>query len=72
MSLLLEIGAEKDEVCSLQSQVGKDKESMEEDYQKAREVIFSYGYEYCEFQHNICEFQKVCMTPPSRCLLSFS
>ena len=54
MSLLLEIGAEKDEVCSLQSQAGKDKEAMEEDYQKALEVIFAYGYEYCEFQHNIC------------------
>ena len=31
-SLLLEIGATKDEVCSLQSQAGKDKEVMEEDY----------------------------------------
>ena len=31
-SLLLEIGAAKDEVFSLHSQVGKDKEAMEEDY----------------------------------------
>ena len=31
-SLLLEIRATKDDVCSLQSQAGKDKEAMEEDY----------------------------------------
>ena len=31
-SLLLEIGAAKDEVSSLHSQAGKDKEAMEEDY----------------------------------------
>ena len=54
MSLLLEIGAAKDEVCSLQSQAGKDKEAMEEDYQKALEVIFAYSYGYCVFKHNIC------------------
>ena len=39
-SLLLELEASKDEVSSLHSQVGKDKESMEEDYQKALELIF--------------------------------
>ena len=43
-SLLLELGATKDEVSSLHSQAGKDKEAMEEDYQKALEVIFAYGY----------------------------
>ena len=53
-SLLLEIGAAKDKVFSLQSQADKDKEAMEEDYQKALELIFSYGYECCMFKHNIC------------------
>ena len=53
MSLLLEIGAEKDEVCSLQSQAGNDKEAMEKDYQKALEVIFAYGYGCCAFKNNI-------------------
>ena len=43
-TLLLKLGATKDEVSSLHSQVGKDKEAMEEDYQKALEVIFAYGY----------------------------
>ena len=40
-SLLLEIGTAKDEVSSLYSQAGKDKEAMEEDYYKALELIFA-------------------------------
>ena len=42
-SLLREIEAAKDEVCSLQFLVSKDNEVVEEDYQKALEVIFAYG-----------------------------
>ena len=34
-SLLLELEASKDEVSSLHSQAGKDKEALEEDYQKS-------------------------------------
>ena len=34
-SLLLELEATKDEVSSLLSQAGRDKEAMEEEYQKA-------------------------------------
>ena len=41
-------------MSSLHSQAGKDKEAMEEDYQKALELIFAYGYECCVFKHNIC------------------
>ena len=53
MSLLLELEASKDEVSSLHSQAGKDKEDNEEDYQKALELIFSYGYRCCTFKHSI-------------------
>ena len=52
-SLLLELGATNDEVSSLHSQEGKDKEAIEEEYQKALEVIFAYGYVCCVFKHNI-------------------
>ena len=52
-SLLLEIGATKNDVCSFQSQAGKNKEAMEEDYKKALEVIFAYGYGCFTFKHNI-------------------
>ena len=50
-SFLLEIGAAKDEISSLHSQAGKDKEAMEEDYQKALAVIFAYDYGCCAFKH---------------------
>ena len=52
-SLLLEIGAAKDEVSFLHSQASKDKKALEEDYQKSLEVIFSYGYGCCVLKHNI-------------------
>ena len=51
---LLELGAAKDEVSSFKSQAGKDKEAIEEDYQKAQEVIFAYDYGCCMVKHNIC------------------
>ena len=51
---MMEIEATKDEVSSLHSQAGKDKEAMEENYQKALELIFTYGYGCCVFKHNIC------------------
>ena len=53
-SLLLEIRAAKDEVSFLQSQEGKDKAALEEDYHKALELIFANGYGCCMFKHNIC------------------
>ena len=53
-SLLLELRAAKDEVSSLKSKAGKDKEAMKEDYQKVLKPIFAYGYGCCVFKHNIC------------------
>ena len=50
-SLLLELETSKDKVSSLHSQAVKDKESMEEDYQKALHLIFACGYECCAFKH---------------------
>ena len=57
MSLLLELEACKDGVSSLHSHAGKDKEAMEEDYQKVLELIFAYGYGCYAFKHSICEDQ---------------
>ena len=53
-SLLLEVRAAKDEVSSLQSQASKDKAALEENYQKALEMIFAYSCGCCMFKHNIC------------------
>ena len=44
----------KDKVSSLHPQVSKDKDAMEEDYQKALELIFAYGYGCYMLKHNIC------------------
>ena len=35
-------------------QTVKDKEAMEEDYLKALELFFAYGYGCCVFKHDIC------------------
>ena len=51
---MLEIKTGKDEVSSLHSQADNDKKAMEEDYQKAMDLIFAYGYMCCAFKHNIC------------------
>ena len=56
-SLLLELKVSKDEVSYLHSQADKDKEAMEEDYQKALELIFAHGYGCCAFKHSICDDQ---------------
>ena len=72
-SLLLELGTVKHEVSSLQSQVSQDREAMEKEYQKALDVIFSYGYGCCVFKHNICgDCPEGCLTLPTCCLLSSS
>ena len=52
-SLLLELETSRDEVSSLHSQAGKDKEAMMEDYYKVLEQIFTYGYGCCAFKHGI-------------------
>ena len=57
MTLLLEMEASKDEVASLHSQVGKDKEAIEKYYKKAVELIFAYGYGCYAFKHGICSAQ---------------
>ena len=33
--------------------MSKDKEAMDEDYQKALELIFAYDYGCCAFKHSI-------------------
>ena len=53
-SLLQELEAFKNEVSSLHSQKSKDKDAMEENYQKALELIFAYGFGCCAFKHSIC------------------
>ena len=53
-SLLLKLGTVKDEVSSLPSQSGKDKEAMEKEYHMDLKVIFTYEHGCCVFKHDIC------------------
>ena len=46
-SLLLDLEVSKGEVSPLHTRAGKDKEAMEENYQKALELLFAYGYRCC-------------------------
>ena len=43
-------------MSSLHSQEGKDKEALEEDYQKSLEQIFTNGYGCCALKHNILDY----------------
>ena len=50
---LTRVEASREKVSALHSQAGKDKEAMVEDYQRALEQIFVYGYGCCAFKHGI-------------------
>ena len=54
VSLLVELGASKDELSTFRAEVSKEKKSLEVEYAAGLEVIFNYGYGCCAFVHNIC------------------
>ena len=53
VSLLLELGASKDELIRVRADASKEKKAMEKAFDKGFEVIFNYGYGCCAFAHNI-------------------
>ena len=54
VSLLLELGASKDELFAFWAEAFKEKKDMEEAFDVGFEVIFKYDYDCCAFTHNIC------------------
>ena len=54
VSLLVELGASKDELSAFRVEVAKEKKALETEYDAGFEVIFNYGYGCCAFAHNIC------------------
>ena len=54
VSLLLELGASKDELSAFWAKASKEKKALEEAFDAGFNVIFSYGYGCCAFAHNIC------------------
>ena len=53
VSLLVELGASKDELLAFRTEVAKEKKALEVEYDDGFEAIFNYGYGYCAFAHNI-------------------
>ena len=53
VSLLVELGASKDELSAYCAEVCKENKALEAEYDTGLEVIFNYGYGCCAFAHNI-------------------
>ena len=54
LSLILELGAIKDDFAALREKVVADREAMEAEVDASGDMLFNYGYGYCVFAHNIC------------------
>ena len=54
VSLLVELGASKDELSAFRVEVAKEKKALEAEYDASFEAIFNYGYGCYAFAHNIC------------------
>ena len=54
VSLILELGASKDEMSAFRAEASKEKKALEEAFDSGFDVIFNYGYGCCSFAHNIC------------------
>ena len=54
VSLLVELGANKDELFDFCAEVANEKKALEAEYDAGFEVIFNYRYDCCAFAHNIC------------------
>ena len=54
VSLLLELGASKDELTEVRAEASKEKKAMEKAFDASFDVIFNYDYGCCAFTHNIC------------------
>ena len=54
VSLLLKLGASKDELSAFLAEASKEKKALEEEFDADFDVIFNYSYGCCAFAHNIC------------------
>ena len=54
MSLVMELGAIKDDFVAFREKTSTEKAVMEAEFDARSDVIFNYGYGFCAFAHNIC------------------
>ena len=55
VSLLVKLGASKDELSAFCAEANKEKKALEAEYDVGFETIFNYGYGCCAFAHNIAK-----------------
>ena len=54
LSLVMELGAVKDEFAAFREKAAADRETMEAEFDSSGDALFNYGYGCCVFMHNIC------------------
>ena len=54
LSLIMELGAGKEELAAFQAKATAQRKAMEEEFDVSSDVIFNYGYGCGAFAHNIC------------------
>ena len=54
LSLIMEVGAGKEELATFQEKETTERKAMEEEFDTSSDVIFSYGYGCYAFVHDIC------------------
>ena len=54
LSLIIEVGANKEELAAFQAKAIAEREAMEAKFDTSSDVIFNYGYGCCAFSHDIC------------------
>ena len=53
LSLLMELGAIKEDFATLREKSFAEKSELEEEFDARSDVIFDYGYDCCAFAHDI-------------------
>ena len=54
LSLVMELGALKDEFAIFREKATSDRETMEAEFDSSGDALFNYDYGCCIFTHNIC------------------
>ena len=54
LSLVIELGAAKDDFTTFREKAAAEKEMMEVAFDTSGDTLFNYGYGCCAFAHNIC------------------
>ena len=54
LTLVIELGALKDDFVVFREKAAADKEMMEAEFDSSGDTLFNYGYGCCAFKHNIC------------------